>query len=241
MIALSSYTTVLGRRSLTEADFRAHWRDVHGPLRSRVPGLGWYVQHHVARHHDDHLWPLPEGVGRLPGYALDGMVEIGWADADAQATFQEAAAILFSDEQNVFAETAAYPLPTGSITLLDRTPDPVPNGPHPYDRLHVHVGVRPGTRDAVVDALSHGLLALAGRTDDLLKVRVHPLEPHDNSTPDPPAPDVAHTVPTSASTWSRSRSPSPTPWPGGGPSRARRSRRPTRRWRGSSPTSPRSR
>jgi hypothetical protein len=193
-VALSSYTTVLGRRSLAEADFRAYWRDVHGPLCSRVPGLGWYVQHHFARHHDDHLWPLPEGVERLAGYELDGAVEIGWADAAAQAEFQEASSILFSDEQNVFAETAAYPLPVGSTTLLDRSPDPTPNGADPYDRLHVHLSTRPGARDAVVEALSAGLTELGGRTADLVKVRLHALEPHDNSTPNPPAPNVAHTV-----------------------------------------------
>jgi hypothetical protein len=193
-IASSSYTTVLGRRSLAEEDFRAYWRDVHGPLCSRVPGLGWYVQHHFARHHDAHLWPLPDGVERLAGYELDGAVEIGWADAAAQAVFQEASSILFSDEQNVFSETAAYPLPVGSTTLLDRNPDPVPNGADRFDRLHVHLSTGPGTRDAVVETLSTGLRDLAGRTADLVTARVHPLEPHDNSTPNPPAPDVAHTV-----------------------------------------------
>ena len=191
---MSSYTTVLGRRSLAEADFRAYWRDVHGPLCSRLPGLGWYVQHHFARHHDAHLWPLPEGVTRLAGYELDGAVEIGWADTDAQAVFTDASSILFSDEQNVFEETAAYPLPAGSTTLVDRSADATPNGADPYDRLHVHLSTLPGARAAVVDALDAGLADLAGRTDDLVKVRLHPLEPHDNSTPNPPAPHVAHTV-----------------------------------------------
>ncbi len=193
-VALSSYTTVLGRRSLAEEDFRAYWRDVHGPLCSRVPGLGWYVQHHFARHHDAHLWPLPDGVERLAGYELDGAVEIGWADAAAQAEFQEASSILFSDEQNVFEETAAYPLPAGSTTLLDADPDPAPNGADPYDRVHVHLSTRAGGRGAVVEALSSGLRDLVGSTPGLVTVRIHPLEPHDNSTPNPPAPRVAHTV-----------------------------------------------
>jgi hypothetical protein len=178
-----------------EPDFRAYWRDVHGPLCSRVPGLGWYVQHHFARRRDAHLWPLPAGVEPLTGYELDGAVEIGWADAASQAVFQDASSILFSDEQNVFEETAAYPLPAGSTTLVDRSPDPTPNGPDPYDRTHVHLSVRPGARDALVETLSTGLAELADRSADLVKVRIHPLEPHDNSTPNPPAPNVAHTVP----------------------------------------------
>ena len=83
-IAVNSYTTVLGRASLAEDDFRAYWRDAHGPLCSRVPGLGWYVQHHFARRHDTHLWPLPTGTEPTPGYHLDGAVEIGWASAEDQ-------------------------------------------------------------------------------------------------------------------------------------------------------------
>ena len=106
------------------------------------------MQHHFARHHAPHLWPLPDGVERLTGYELDGMVEIGWPDADAQAVSTDASAILFSDEQNVFEETAAYPLPSGSTSLVDRTPDPAPNGVDPFDRSHrpPRRGRRPGTR-----------------------------------------------------------------------------------------------
>jgi hypothetical protein len=121
-------------------------------------------------------------------------VEIGWADSAAQAEFVEASSILFSDEQNVFEETAAYPLPVGSTTLLDRNPDPTPNGADPYDRVHVHLSTRPGARDTVVETLGVGLTELAARTDHLVTVRIHPLEPHDNATPNPPAPNVAHTV-----------------------------------------------
>lgn len=59
---------------------------------------------------------------------LDGGVEIGFLSAAAQQTFGDASSLLFGDEQNVFEETVAYDLPHGSRTLVDRQPDPTPNG-----------------------------------------------------------------------------------------------------------------
>ena len=53
-IALNSYTTVLRRPGVPHELFATYWRDVHGPLCSRLPGLGWYVQHHFDRHRTAH-------------------------------------------------------------------------------------------------------------------------------------------------------------------------------------------
>jgi hypothetical protein len=194
-IAVNSYTTVLGRRSLAEDDFRAYWRDVHGPLCSRVPGLGWYVQHHFSRTNDAHLWPAERTRGPLPGLRLDGAVEIGFASAADQATFQDAADVLFSDEQNVFEETAAYDLPDGSTTYVDRLWDPIPNGPDPTDRLHVHVGPATGREDELRAFVDNAFAPFAAGSPHVLKLRVHAPQPHDNEHPSPPAPGVAHTVP----------------------------------------------
>jgi hypothetical protein len=193
-IALNSYTTVKGRDSVPENKFRAYWRDVHGPLCSRVPGLGWYAQHHFAGRRDGHLWPLPDGVTALPGYQLDGAVEIGWESADARSEFQEASSILFSDEQNVFDETVAYALAQGSVTAFDRQRDPVPNGDDPYDRVHVHFTPQPGRAADLADWLRTTFAGVAEASDLVVKVRVHAPEPVDNSVPSPPAPNVRHEV-----------------------------------------------
>ena len=56
-IAINTYTTVLRRPQVPHAVFALYWRDVHGPLCSRVPGLAWYVQYHLDREQDAHLWP----------------------------------------------------------------------------------------------------------------------------------------------------------------------------------------
>ena len=194
-IAINSYTTVVGRASVPEDHFRAYWRDAHGPLCSRVPGLGYYVQHHFARRQDAHLWPQTEGVQALPGYELDGAVEIGWASAEAQQEFQQASPILFSDEQNVFDETIGYVLEQGSTTVFDRETDPVPNGPDRFDRLHVHFTPREGRAAELADFLTSKFADTAAADPDVIKVRVHAPATYDNSAPNPPAPNVSHTVP----------------------------------------------
>ena len=194
-IAVNSYTTVRRRDTVQHERFAAYWRDVHGPLCARVPGLGWYVQHHFARQQDSHLWPAPDGVDPVPGYVLDGAVEIGFASTDDQAVFQEASPILFSDEQNVFEETVAYDLPHGSATYTDRLPDPVPNGPDRVDRVHVHLTPRPGAQDALRSFLADELAPAFAADPLVLRLRLHQPAPHDNSTPNPPAPRVRHEVP----------------------------------------------
>lgn len=193
-IVVNTYTTVLRRPKVPHELFATYWRDVHGPLCSRIPGLGWYVQNHFDREQDAHLWPLIEGIQPFPDYELDGGVEIGFLSAEDQTLFNEACSILFADEQNMFAATVAYALPTGSVTLVDRVAEPSPNGDDGLDRIHVHFGAshedaaRFGER---MDALARSLAS----EDAVLKVRLHLPEIYDNAKPAPPAPNVDHHVP----------------------------------------------
>ena len=193
-ITINTYTTVLKRPHVPHEVFATYWRDVHGPLCSRVPGLGWYVQYHLDREQDAHLWPVQEGIEPFSNYVLDGGVEIGFADAADQATFNQASSVLFSDEQNMFAATVAYALPKGSQTLVDQIVDPSPNGNDAFDCMHVHFG--PGANDPQgFTAFMIGLAQTLAADPALLRVRLHLPEAYDNADPAPPAPDVAHTVP----------------------------------------------
>lgn len=193
-ITINTYTTVLKRPQVPHEVFATYWRDVHGPLCSRVPGLAWYVQYHLDREQDAHIWPAQEGIVPFPNYVLDGGVEIGFASAKDQAVFNEASSILFSDEQNMFAATVAYALPEGSRTLVDRIADPSPNGNDTLDRMHVHIG--PGAKDPKVFVSFMATFAETLAADPaLLRVRLHLPEAYDNADPAPPAPDVMHTVP----------------------------------------------
>src|ERR1700723_859021 len=107
-IRINSYTTVLRRTGTPHAAFDDYWRDVHGPLCARIPGLAWYVQNHFSHERDSHLWPVVGEVAPFPDYVLDGGVEIGFASTQDQQLFNDASRLLFDDEQNMFEETIAY-------------------------------------------------------------------------------------------------------------------------------------
>ena len=186
-----TYTPIRRREGVPPEHFDAYWRDVHGPLCARLPGLSFYVQHHVARERGANLWPLPDGVAALETL-LDGLVEIGFADAAGQGLFEAASPLLFSDERNFIGHDVAYALPDGARTLVDRDPDPVPNRIEPGHRLHLHLHGA-GTRafgDWAQD-FAAGLAMAPG----IVKVRLHRPEPYHNAAPAPAAPEVDHVLP----------------------------------------------
>lgn len=193
-IHINSYTTVRRRVDVPHDIFDHYWRDVHGPLCSRLSGVGWYVQHHFNRDQDGHLWPLPEGVRPIPNYVLDGMAEIGFASAADQRRFNAVSPILFTDEQNVFEETVAYDMPHGSHTFVDHLPDPTPNEENDrVDRLHVHFHASHGDTQSFRNFMTEFVSSLVSYPS-VLKLRLHLPEPHDNAVANPPSPDVKHSV-----------------------------------------------
>lgn len=193
MIEINSYTTVKRRPRVPHDVFAHYWRDVHGPLCARLPGLGLYIQHHLSREQDAHLWPLAEGIQEISDYELDGGVEIGFLSAADQKQFQDASSLLFSDEQNMFEETLAYDLPEGSINLINRTGDEVMNGLDQADRIHLHLSPR-GTLESLHNYLRDELGPLLAASDAVRKVRLHLCAPFNNDGMHPPAPDVSHTA-----------------------------------------------
>ena len=192
-VSINSYTTVLRRPGVPHEVFATYWRDVHGPLCSRIPGLAWYVQNHFNREQDAHLWPAAENIPPFENYVLDGGVEIGFETLADQKEFNAACSILFADEQNMFAATVAYALPSGSTTLKDCISESNPNGDDGFDRIHVHIGSRSNDRESFSTFMNE--LAQSFASDPLLlKVRLHLPDPYDNAKPAPPAPNVEHTV-----------------------------------------------
>jgi hypothetical protein len=194
-IAINSYTTVLRHPKVPYDLFAAYWRDVHGPLCARMPGLGWYTQYHFAREHDAHAWPVTEGIAPLPGYVLDGAVEIGFGSAADQQRFKAASPLLFADEQNVFDETLCYDLPQGSTTYVDYLANPCPNEIAPLDRIHVHFHGEAGDDEAFNAFLSNQLAPAMAGDPAIMKLRLHLPTPYDNARPNPRSPDVKHDAP----------------------------------------------
>ncbi|APW39564.1 hypothetical protein RD110_22035 [Rhodoferax koreense] len=188
-IRCQTYSPVQMHPGVPRETFAAYWRDVHGPLCSRLPGLGFYVQHHFSRTIYANLWPLAPGVRRID-FPLDGAVEIGFPDADAMERFGKASPLLFGDEVNVFGWDAAYFLPNGSRTFVDKQADGIPNGPDRLHRLHVYMHAKTGVD---MKAWVTGFAETLAADQAVLKLRLHLPEPYDNTNPQPPSP-VDHEV-----------------------------------------------
>ena len=99
--AVKSFELVRMKQDMRLDEFQAYWRDVHGPLGSRLPGMRRYVQSHVRKG--------AYREGRRPGY--DGLA-ITWFDSvdamRAAARTPEYAA-LRNDERN-FLEIGTSPI-----------------------------------------------------------------------------------------------------------------------------------
>src|SRR5689334_22264898 len=75
---------ILSRKEGLAVDaFRRHWRDVHGPLAAKLPGLLRYQQNHVVAVPDSPLGPV-ERLG-----AVDGISELWFGDVQAMRRAME--------------------------------------------------------------------------------------------------------------------------------------------------------
>ncbi len=89
--------SILTRRpEFSPEEFARHWRDIHGPLAQKVPGIRRYVQNHIteAVHHPD----LPPSENRI-----DGVVEMLFDDRAAMD-----AALASPQAQAMFADGALF-------------------------------------------------------------------------------------------------------------------------------------
>jgi len=186
----SSYGVLRKLPGLPRDLFADYWRDVLGPLCARLPGVGYYAQHHFSQAHQANLWPLPDGVDRMD-VELDGAAEIGFADTDGLNRYAEASPALFGDVFHLFEHIVAYNLPRGSHTLVDREADGIPNGPDRLYRLHLHLNG--GSGDGFRPWLSKWARHLAS-SPAVRKLRLHLPEPYDNAHPSPPSPYGDHKV-----------------------------------------------
>jgi len=171
---------------LSQEMFANYWRDIHGPLASRLPGLGYYVQQHYSAERVPHLWP--EGVKRMD-LELSGMAEIGFANSENQARFIDESPVLFGDEFNAFACTVAYNLSPASRTLVDREPTGIPNGPSKFHTLHLYLNGG-GAKEfrSWVPKFAQQL----ADSSAVQRLRLHLPPPYDNAHPAPPSPGVDH-------------------------------------------------
>ena len=124
------------RPDWTSERFRAHWRDHHGPLAARLPGLRHYVQNHVVDRQQ-------RGIRFARGpEQLDGLSQLAFDDDQAMrdALASEHGERLIADENHFIGrlrivtvephEVIAPPPPGTALkrmSLLRRRPDVSPD------------------------------------------------------------------------------------------------------------------
>ena len=192
------YTPLRRRRSVSQELFDDHWKDAHGPLCARLPGLHQYIQYHLA-HDEGRLWPSTPGVNREieADEQIDGVAVLAFKSMAKRKTWVDNGDILMVDEQNSFEETIGYETIDGnSTTHVDHRRDPTPNGDDDYESLHVLFRKNEDVSiEAFHEYITEEFVPSLTDSDDLLRLRSHLIERYDNSVEQPPAPNVSHDAP----------------------------------------------
>ena len=176
--------TLRRRRAIEPELFYDYWRDTHCQISARLPG-----QHSLWIHLLDFerggLWPHIAGIDRELAEAdrFDGVPEPVFLSAADVEAFGVAMLPLEDDEPNIFEETIAYrALGANSFTVIDRLPDPAPDLDEGVLRFLVFcqsaAGIQP---DDFRGFLRHELGPRWADSDEVLKLRMHLLEPYHNN------------------------------------------------------------
>lgn len=187
------YTPLKGRSGLSTEQFNLYWKDAHGPLCARLPGLWQYKQFHLA-HDEGGIWPAPDGIATAtpPDEQIDGIAELTFTSPENRQAWVDAGLPLMIDEQNCFDETIGYLVTDRrSKTYVDEIVNDVPNGFVGVARYHVLLKRRPDvSMDDLREYLTGTFAPNVIRNDLVLKFRLHLLDEY--TKPAPPAPNVFH-------------------------------------------------
>ncbi len=111
---IKTMSLLVRRDGLSTSEFQTHWRDVHGPIAARAPGLLQYIQCHTARdtYRDDNQ----------PRW--DGVAELWWESEETLAAARES-----PEWQAVLEDGARIVGESLSVTaverpIIDAFPDP---------------------------------------------------------------------------------------------------------------------
>jgi hypothetical protein len=185
----------------------AYWRDVHGVLAARVPGLWQYRQLRLGPNRAD-LWPA---MSDLVYEAAEqeqphGVPHASFRTERDQAAFAGNPIVtghIFADEQNFLARGATQMSPPETArTLLDLLGDPQTQGPPRAPSFAVFFRARPdaGITDVHRYLTDHLAPAWAGRPG-ARRVRVVPLAPYDPAAWDSPGVDHSWPGPREYAGW----------------------------------------
>ncbi|MCI4626962.1 MAG: EthD domain-containing protein [Candidatus Magnetoovum sp. WYHC-5] len=191
------YVPLWKRNGITLEQYDEYWKNVHGPVCSRLPGQFQYWQWHVA-HNDGGMWPGIEGVSTscTEDEQFEGIAELTFKSEEDRNIWFKAAAILMDDEHNIFRKAIGYnSAPGNSKTFADAIRNGAPNGTT-APLVKYHVLLRKNRSASVADFRKFMFEEFAPAMMAcrfVLKLRVHLFEEIDNSRPD--APGVSHNEP----------------------------------------------
>ena len=190
------YVLLWKRKRITLQVFDDYWRNVHGPVCARLPGLHQYWQFHL-NHNDGSLWPTIEGIeyNSLPEDQFDGIAELTFASEADRQTWFKASAILMNDEHNIFSKAIGYNTnPGNSKTYIDRIATGDPNENLGILKFHVMVKrTDASSLEAFHEYMTNSFAAAIVQSDSVRKFRLHLFEEVDNLRPD--ATEVIHFEP----------------------------------------------
>ncbi|WP_207757672.1 ethyl tert-butyl ether degradation protein EthD [Nonomuraea cypriaca] len=178
----------------------AYWRDVHGIMFARVPGLWQYRQLRLAANRPD-LWPEVQGISfdaadvAQPQGMPHGLF-LSEADLVAFGSNPIARESIPNDAHNFIGRIGAQLSPPGGgRTLVDRINDPAMQGPPPVPTfvLCFVPRARAASAEAFHRYLSEHVARPWSRHPGVMRLRVEPLPPYDRSAM--ASPGVAHQWP----------------------------------------------
>lgn len=198
--AASFTSTVFGwwRKDVPlEVSYR-YWRDVHGVMITRIPGLYQYRLLYLALNRSN-LWSPLDGIDYdLPTTDQPhGIAQIIFLDDEDRKAFGTSPILskyVYKDENNLCDRNATFWSINGNAcTYIDRTGEATPNGETALPSFVVCFQQANGTK---VEEFRHHLVERIARPwseqNEVMRLRLHLLEPFDESAN---SPGVSHDWP----------------------------------------------
>ncbi len=167
--------------------FHTYWRDVHGPIAARIPGMHDYYQHHLA-YDEGGAWQFVPGINYDFPEAdrFDGLGEGTFAtEDDVQKYFTGAGGVLMKDEPNLFEETVVYTTNgSNSKTYVDGIKDESLHGIS--DRVKFIILFKKADTVSIEDFrryIAESFAPALVESGHVVKLRLHLLDEHDNTSP----------------------------------------------------------
>ncbi|WP_460959633.1 hypothetical protein [Parasphingorhabdus pacifica] len=188
------------RADLPQDVCEAYWRDVHGIMFARVPGLWQYRQLRLEGNQPD-LWPTVQGLSfDAPGvgqpHGMPHGLFLSEADLVAFGNNPLPKEAIPNDAHNFIGRIGALLSPPHSgRTLIDRINDPAMQGPPPVPTFVLCFVPREGavSPEEVHRYLTEHVARPWSEHPDVLRLRVEPLPPYEQSAMS--SPGVAHQWP----------------------------------------------